>query len=127
MEHRQGDTLAVEAGKHLLRKGFIPASPEGKAKRMISQEPILGILWRDPTADLTKKFFGLIKKPPKGDLLGAIYFQDESMQATPEHWVFDIYGRQYIKWIKKLGDEMAGIYNIKVSFRFYSEEPGREK
>jgi hypothetical protein len=118
---------AIETGKFLVRKGFIPASDEGKEKRLLSESCQLGIMWRDPDAEPRKYLFGLIRKPPKGELLAIVHFRNESLMATENKWVLEIYGRKYLTWGKRIADDLAAAFGVEVSPRFISEDAIIEK
>lgn len=118
---------AIKVGKYLLEKGFIPASDKGKPKKIISDSPALGILWENPEAKSRKICFDIIKKRPKREFWGVIYFDKEELEAYREsHWVFEIYGRKYLPTAKRMGMDISSLCNVDISFRFIKEKPALE-
>jgi hypothetical protein len=47
----------------------------------------------------------------------------EEKKATPKNWVFEVYGRSNVDFVKDLAEELFSVYQVKIHIRLESENP----
>lgn len=116
------ESLSIKVGQFLLWKEFAVADNIGMASHSLIQSNELGILYKDPEAKPQTYIFGLIKREPRRMFLGIIWFNNSARGAHEQNWIFEVYGRKYIKIVKQLAEEMAFIFNTKITIRLVREQ-----
>lgn len=124
VEYREA--LSIKVGKFVLSKGFDLADSMGKADNSLVQSDSLGILYKDPEAKPIKSLFGLIKRERRRMFLGVVWFNNSVRNANKQNWLFQAYGRKYIKLVRQLADEMAFTFNVKITLHLVREQPDIE-
>lgn len=122
------EALSIKVGKWLLQKGFGLASPTGLAlcPSSLGATDSFGILWRNPDTKPRKHLFGLIKRDPRREFIGTIWFSNIVRGASKQEWVFEAYGRKHIKLVKQLAEEMVLDFNVKIFLNLVREQPDVE-
>ena len=120
------EAISIRVGRHLLSKGFDIADSNGMPARLVQTDSV-GILRNDPDAKPRSYLFGLIKQEPRRGFLGIVWFSNSACGASEQNWVFEAYGRKHIDLVRQLAEEMASIFNTKITLRLVREEPEVEK
>ena len=115
------EPLAVKVGKWLLEKGYASADSWGLAEPLRLANS-LGILKNDPHIKRYNRFLFFINLRMRRDFLGTIWFEDGVRNAKPERWVFEIYGNTHVEEVRKLAEEMAKTFDVKIAVRLLSKE-----
>ena len=116
------DLPSSTVGKFLLSKGFDLASCLGDASDSFDPNS-LGILRKDPDAKPISYLFGLKKREPRRVFLGTVWFSSSARGADERNWVFDVYCRKHVELVEQLAEEMASLFNVKISIHLVSDEP----
>lgn len=120
------ESLSIKVGRFLLSKGFDLASCTGFASGSLVESCSLGILCKDPEAKPRKYLLGLITQEPRREFLGTVWFVNDARSASEQDWVFEVYGRKHVELAMQLAEEMASIFDTKITLRLVREQSAVE-
>lgn len=113
------EPLSIKVGNLLLSKGYRLASCIGNEEDILRASECVGILGAK-----RPRRFGLFRQ--RSVFYGTIWFQNERLHASEESWVFEIYGHDHAESMRRLANEMAKIFKVKITVRLVSEQPDVE-
>ena len=119
------ESISTQVGKFLLLKGLGLASNGGVAMNSLYETSSLGILRKDLEAKPRKHLFGLVTREPRREFLGVVWFSNNA-DANEQNWVFEMYGRKYVEFVKYLAEEMASAFGVKITIHLVREQPDFE-
>lgn len=122
------EEIAIKVGQFLTLQGFVPALESGMAVDYLTKSDSIGVLYKDPEVENQWKFpFSLIKKNPRREFLGIIWFNDEDRGASEKRWVFEMYGRKYSQLMRQLAERASLAFNVKIDARLVDERSKKEE
>jgi hypothetical protein len=99
-----------------------PGFPASKEQVMSFSSGGIELLFRDPRDLPQRKFFGLITKPAPRRVLGTIWFENQQRSATEDSWVIEAHGRDNLKQVGSLADDLSGKFAVKVAVKLVRED-----
>ena len=120
------EALSLRVGEFLRHEGFAPATTNGTEVKDLYDCDELGVLDTDQALEPTEHLFGLIKRPQRRKFMGVIWFRNGARDADRKKWVIEVFGREHVETMKQMAEDLASVFNVKISMRLVVDEAKEE-
>lgn len=115
--------LSIRVANFIAKyEGFSLATTSGEMIESYTDCNELGILWDDPNETPKRRFFGLLpgnKKQRK--FIGVLWIENANRGVTRDKWFFEVYGKNEYEYIKKITNDLASYFNVKITLYLSKE------